>query len=114
MALCSKCKKPVEESRGKQRYCSSCHSEYQKKYRPKHSELSYEQRKKANARAYVKVYVRRGWIIKMPCSICGENKVEMHHDDYNKPTDVKWFCRKHHMEYHKQFMPLKSKPIKVI
>ena len=110
--ICSKCKKPIEESRSTQRYCKSCHAEWQKKYRPKHSELSDEQRKKANTRAYTKEYVKRGIIKKQLCSICGESNVEMHHDDYSNPLEVKWFCRKHHMEYHKQFMPKKSKPRK--
>ena len=112
MKQCSKCKNPVEESRPKQRYCKSCHKEWQGKYRPKHSELSDEQRKKANARSYVNVYIRRGSMTKNSCCICGEQKVEMHHDNYDTPLDVKWFCRKHHMEHHKKFMPVKTKPTK--
>ncbi len=30
------------------------------------------------------------------CSDCGETKVEAHHEDYSKPLDVEWLCKKHH------------------
>lgn len=34
-----------------------------------------------------------------PCAVCGSTITEAHHDDYSKPLDVIWFCRKHHMEH---------------
>lgn len=35
------------------------------------------------------------------CSISGcEEKGERHHEDYNKPLDVIYLCRKHHMDFH--------------
>lgn len=99
--VCSKCKNPLEETRiGKQAYCKACHAEYMRSNRPGHKELDPVQRKKANARAYTKEYVKRGQIHKQPCEICGIDKVEAHHDDYDKPLQVRWFCRKHHLEYH--------------
>jgi hypothetical protein len=24
----------------------------------------------------------------------------MHHSDYDRPTDVRWLCRKHHLDVH--------------
>jgi hypothetical protein len=46
--------------------------------------------------------VRDGRIIKQPCQVCGSTfKTHGHHDDYYKPLEVKWFCDKHHKEYHK-------------
>lgn len=69
--------------------------------RPKHSDLPDEQRKKANARAYLHVYVKRGKIKKGACVVCGETEgVEAHHEDYSKPLEVVWYCRKHHIDHH--------------
>lgn len=37
-----------------------------------------------------------------PCEVCGTTrKVEAHHDDYSKPLNVRWVCKKHHMEIHR-------------
>ncbi len=97
--FCCKCKSPIEESRRNQGYCKKCHAENMRLKRPKHSELSEESRKKANCRAHTNVYIKRGKILIMPCWICGD-KAEAHHEDYSKPKDVVWLCRKHHLEYH--------------
>jgi len=68
--------------------------------RPKHSELSNEQKLKANARAYANVYLNRGKIKKENCSICGSTESQMHHKDYYKPLEVTWLCRDHHLILH--------------
>lgn len=44
--------------------------------------------------------IRDGRLIRKPCEVCGAEKVEAHHDDYNKPLEVRWLCRKHHLEHH--------------
>lgn len=49
---------------------------------------------------------RSGKIKKMPCVICGNPKSEGHHTDYSKPLEVVWLCRKHHVEAHKNTLPL--------
>ncbi|EYD75853.1 hypothetical protein Rumeso_02635 [Rubellimicrobium mesophilum DSM 19309] len=43
---------------------------------------------------------RRGLIQPQPCSVCGEAKAEAHHDDYSRPLDVTWLCRRHHKQLH--------------
>lgn len=99
---CSKCGKLLEESRvDKQRYCKACHAENMRHNRPKHSELSPEARKKANARSYSRVYVERGVIEQKACEVCGK-KAERHHVDYDKPLELVFLCREHHLELHKQ------------
>lgn len=70
--------------------------------RPKHSELTPLQRMKANARAYLHVYIKRGVIKKGSCIVCGESKVEAHHENYNQPLVVVWLCKLHHIGLHKK------------
>jgi hypothetical protein len=78
--------------------CKACHAAYMRLNRPSHSELTDEQRLKANARSYANVYRRKGKLIPQRCEVCGSHKVEMHHDDYGKPLNVRWFCRSHHVQ----------------
>jgi ribosomal protein S27AE len=35
-----------------------------------------------------------------PCERCGNAKADRHHDDYDKPTEIRWFCRKCHFLHH--------------
>jgi ribosomal protein S27AE len=36
------------------------------------------------------------------CSVCKANeKIEAHHDDYTKPLEVRWLCKKCHTNWHK-------------
>jgi hypothetical protein len=110
---CSNCGEPLQENRiGKQRYCLYCHNAHMRKIRPKHSELTEAQRLKANARAYLNVYVKRGQVVKQPCCVCGSEKSQAHHDDYSKPLEVRWYCRLHHNEFHQQNSPSSTKPAK--
>lgn len=56
---------------------------------------------KYEARMAVSNAVRDGRLTRMPCEKCGTTvRVHGHHDDYNKPLDVRWLCHKHHMEHH--------------
>lgn len=57
-------------------------------------------RLKANTRATTQHAIRDGRLVRMPCEKCGHDKVEAHHDDYSKPFEVRWLCRKHHLEHH--------------
>ena len=44
--------------------------------------------------------LRRGLIDKQPCHVCGHPNTEGHHEDYSKPLEVTWLCRRHHREAH--------------
>ena len=81
------------------RYCPSCHAAYMRNWRKTHK-LTPEQRIKDNARSYANVYQRRGKLLPLPCQTCGSEKSEKHHDDYSKPLDVRWLCRRCHLAEH--------------
>lgn len=55
---------------------------------------------KNKARCAVTRAIKNGALVRKPCEICGELKVEAHHDDYTKRLDVRWLCVKHHTEHH--------------
>ena len=98
--ICSRCGGPNE--RLPQRYCHECHAAYQRKMRPLYSELTPEQKKRANGSAKANTYKRRGKLVPKPCENCGATKnIQMHHEDYDKPLDVRWFCAPCHRAWHK-------------
>lgn len=45
---------------------------------------------------------RDGDLIRQPCEVCGNPKSEAHHEDYSRPLEVRWLCKKHHMDRHNQ------------
>jgi NAD-dependent SIR2 family protein deacetylase len=69
--------------------------------RPKHREMSGQQRFEANARSYANVYQRRGKLAPMPCERCGSQGAEKYHEDYAKPLQVHWLCRRCHLDLHR-------------
>ena len=61
-----------------------------------------EARKKKNVRKMVQRAVRSGKILRGDCEVCGAmDNIHAHHDDYDKPFDVRWLCSDHHVELHK-------------
>lgn len=100
---CSRCSSALESHRvGKYRYCLACHAKNMRLNRPRHVELSKEQRERANARSYANVYIKRGKIKKENCFICNSEKSQMHHKDYKKPIDILWLCRECHLRLHSE------------
>ena len=52
---------------------------------------------RVRARRILCSHVKRGNMQRQPCEVCGTTiKVEAHHDDYSKPLEVRWLCRKDH------------------
>ncbi len=66
--------------------------------------------------------IAKGVLTRKPCEACGSDPVaadgrsliHAHHDDYNKPLDVRWLCQKHHHEWHKHNKPIERKEVKQI
>lgn len=60
---------------------------------------------KLKAQSLVNQAIRRGELIRQSCVCCGKENAEAHHSDYTKPLDVQWLCKKHHVAWHKLFIP---------
>lgn len=72
---------------------------YKKRYKENNREKIIAQTAVSNA-------IRDGRLVRGNCVMCELNgivnftKIEGHHEDYNKPLDVVWVCRKHHQHIH--------------
>lgn len=97
-------------------YCVDCASKWRREYLARRPDIkdrfnkqhNEKRRKDPNIRLkeYVRgitnTYIKNGWLIRQPCEICKTDiNVEAHHDDYSKPIDVRWLCKLHHAEHHK-------------
>lgn len=67
--------------------------EYLKEYRNKYP-------KKYKAHNAVNNAIRDNKLFKQPCEICSSNDSNGHHDDYDKPLEVRWLCAEHHKQWH--------------
>lgn len=97
MTPCAKCE--INWRRESHAYCAPCHAAYMREWRKTHR-LAGAARLKDNARSYAGVYKRRGIIKPDRCEDCGAVMAEMHHEDYAKPKDVVWLCRRCHLSRH--------------
>ena len=63
---------------------------------------------KRTAHRKVQYAVRTGVLVRQPCEECGtepfwwngEVRVYAHHDDYDRPLDVRWLCGYCHKKFH--------------
>ena len=56
-----------------------------------HQRMKEKYPEKHKARYMAKNAVSLGKLEKQPCEVCGSLDVEMHHDDYSKPLEGRWF-----------------------
>lgn len=79
--------------------------EYERRRRPKVKmrikiKTPEEIKKQKRVHCIVQRAIKKGILIRKPCEVCGFAKADAHHDDYNKPLNVRWLCRKHHIKHH--------------
>jgi len=67
--------------------------ESKRKYRNRHPQ-------KVKAHMDVRNAIKTGLLVRGVCEVCSCEKVEAHHDDYNRPLYVRWLCKTHHKEHH--------------
>ena len=87
------------EARTNQRYCWRCHAKHMREWRSSNP-LSPKERIKSNARRYINMYIKRGKVKRGKCEVCQSPSVQPHHEDYSKPLQARWFCRRHHLTHH--------------
>ena len=60
--------------------------------------------------------IRDGKIKRKNCEICGNEKTQGHHEDYDKHLDVVWLCVRHHNDRHihlRDCKTLKREPLDI-
>ncbi|MFN4062400.1 MAG: hypothetical protein ACK4IA_16850 [Paracoccus hibiscisoli] len=55
---------------------------------------------KYSAHLAVRRALASGRLTKAPCEVCGAATVDAHHDRYDRPLEVRWLCRTHHVKLH--------------
>lgn len=61
--------------------------------------------KKSRAHEMVAYAIKTGVLTRQPCEVCGSASDVAHHDDYDKPLDVRWLCGSHHRQWHAENGP---------
>lgn len=104
--MCCGCK--VKPRRKGSHYCVECANEMQRDWWRKNGKAYLDKgdnRKKHNARQFVRWKVQKGDLKKLPCAVCGNSDVEAHHHkgyDREHRLDVIWLCVDHHIEAEKK------------
>lgn len=94
------CRCGREKTSLKASFCNVCEAVKKRAYHATNKDSPLYKVKVA-ARTTLNRFIRLGYIVKQPCQVCQNVEVEAHHDDYLKPLEVRWLCRKHHAEHHK-------------
>lgn len=89
--------------------CRLCHATAMRRYRKTHKPTQ-EQRAKHLARKKARNAKAAGKLVPKPCK-CGSTQVEMHHEDYSKPLEVEWSCKKCHVDTH--YPPATRKDVRI-
>ena len=74
-----------------------------------YQKLNYDRFKaEYRARALVLKALKNGTLHRGKCEICGDERVEAHHDDYNEPLNVRWLCISCHRKWHSNNEPRRA------
>lgn len=103
--ICKRCGNEFEARSVRGSYCAgACFRAHEREAtKARSSRFTLERR-----RAHIAVggAIAKGDLIPLPCELCGSRQnVEAHHDDYARPLDVRWLCKRHHKQHHDKFGP---------
>jgi hypothetical protein len=56
--------------------------------------------RRSKAHSMVARAIKSGTLQRCPCEQCGNQKSVAHHDDYDKPLEVRWLCQICHVQFH--------------
>ena len=95
MHECLRCEyKWTSRIEGRPKNCPSCKSPLWDKAKASVAKMQRSHRIVAKAK-------QDGVLVPQPCSICGSmEKIQAHHEDYDNPLDVTWYCAPHHRLRH--------------
>lgn len=63
-----------------------------------------EDKRRTKAHSAVAKALRAGFLSKLPCCVCGSDKSMAHHESYDAPLIVAWYCQSHHKARHKEMV----------
>jgi hypothetical protein len=98
--VCVHCKKDFITARIAQGLCSVCSIDRGAYYAQKKHRAKFPERARArdtlNKMQDERRVSKANLIKKEPCDVCGKD-AEAHHHNYDKPLDVVWLCKEHHV-----------------
>lgn len=113
-AECDYCKRSYHTRKSaynkrKRHFCSrECYAKYRSECMTSEEQNAFghgyskeERAKRKKAREIFNHYARDKHIKKQPCEVCGRKETEAHHDNYDKPLEVRWLCFECHRKWHK-------------
>lgn len=100
---CLRCGKEFKAATKRAKFCPGvCYRAKENEY-TKRARASWSPDRKA-AQLVISSAIYSGTIVRLPCEVCGATRqVDAHHDDYSKPTEVRWLCRSHHRMHHARY-----------
>jgi hypothetical protein len=110
LGKCKECiKLDVKENRAKnssyyKKYDKerSCLPERKATYKKTQIKWRSEHPERRSAGLAVTNALKAGKLFRLPCFICGNEKVEGHHPDYSQKLSVVWLCLEHHRQVHRE------------
>ena len=77
---------------------------HQEKIRAKAAEYTRRNRHKIRTHNAVRETINTGRLVRGICEVCEarpqDQQIYAHHEDYSRPLDVRWLCRRHHHQLH--------------